>query len=328
MTQPPSRRTLIRLAAAAMAAGIACAAGAQSAWPSKPIKIVLGNPAGGTQDLQVRALQEPLQKILGQPVVVENRIGASGNVATAYVAQSAPDGYTLFLANNPFVISPNLVKNAGFDPLKDFVPVTLTSLAPMILMVHESVPARSTRELIELAKASPGKFEYGSAGASSFGRMTTELFARRAGVDMLHVPYQGAAQTTTALATGQVKVLVSTLTAPLVGFAKEGKVRMLGVSSPKPSPLLPNVPAIADALPDFSAEVWSGLVAPAGTPAPVVSSLQAAFAQALASPEVRERYAAIGVTPVSSTPDEFAARLRREQADWARVIREANIKAE
>ncbi|MDO9435715.1 tripartite tricarboxylate transporter substrate binding protein [Hydrogenophaga sp.] len=301
---------------------------AQSAFPTKPITIVIGSPAGGTQDLQARALQEPLQKILGQPIVIENRAGASGNVATVYVARSTPDGHTLFLANNPFVISPNLGANAGFDPVKDFVPVTVISLAPMVLMVHQSLDARSTRELVDLAKASPGKLEFGSAGVTSFGRMTTELFSRLAGVQMLHVPYQGSSQTTTALATGEIKVLVSTLTAPLVGFAKEGKVRILGVSSAKPSPLLPGVPAIADAVPGFSAEVWSGIVAPVGTPPAAVARLQAAFAQALALPEVRERFAIIGVTPSFGPSDEFASRLLRERADWARVIREANIKAD
>ena len=214
-------KKITSLAATALAVVAFTAAGPAAAqgFPSKPIRILVGYPAGGTSDLQIRAIQEPLQKILGQTVIIENKVGASGAIATVQVAKSAPDGYTLLLPTNIFVIGPNLIKDVGFDPVKDFQPISLTSLTPMVVMVNASLPARSVHELIDLAKKQPGSIEYGSAGASSFGRMTTELFSRNAGITMLHVPYQGAAQTTTALAGGDIKVLISTLTAPLVGFA-------------------------------------------------------------------------------------------------------------
>ncbi|MEO9229797.1 MAG: tripartite tricarboxylate transporter substrate-binding protein [Devosia sp.] len=216
----------------------------------------------------------------------------------------------------------------SFDPLKEFAPVSLTSLSPMVLVTHPSVPAKDLREFIAYAKKNPRKLEFGSAGASSFGRMATELFSRRAGVEMLHVPYQGAAQTTQALVQGDIKVLISTLTAPLVSFEKEGRVRFLGAATEKPNALLPGVPLIGEVLPGFKTEVWSGIVAPAGTPADVIARLQDAMTQALALPEVRERYATIGLTPTSSTPQEFTERLRKEYAEWGAVIREANIKAD
>mgnify|MGYP003582668061 CR=1 FL=1 len=311
--------------ASAVAAGTC--AGAQT-FPSKPIRILVGYPAGGTSDLQIRAIQEPLQRFLGQPVLVENKVGASGAIATAQVARAAPDGYTLLLPTNIFVIGPNLIKNVGFDPLKEFAPISLTSISPMVLVTHSSVPAGSVREFIDYARKHPGTLEFGSAGASSFGRMATELFARRAGIEMLHVPYQGAAQTTQAIAQGDIKVLISTLTAPLVSFEKEGKVRFLGAATEVSSPLLPGVPLIADVLPGFKTEVWSGIVAPVGTPANVIARLQDAIAKSLALPEVRERYATIGLTPHSSSPKEFSDRLRTEYAEWGTVIREANIKAD
>lgn len=320
------RRGMLQLAGAA--AALAALGAAAESFPTKPIRVLVGYPPGGTSDLQIRALQEPLQRLLGQPVVVENRVGAAGGIATNQVAKSAPDGYTLLLPTNIFVIAPNLSRDVGFDPLHDFEPISLTSLSPLVVMVNSQVPVRSISELIAFGKKNPGVLEFGSAGSSSFGRMATELFARRAGIQLVHVPYQGVAPSTAALASGEIKLLISTISPPLAAFEKSGKIRILGVASDKPSTLLSDKPLVSETLPGFVTEVWSGLVAPKGTPKEVIGRLRSAVVTALQMPEVRERYATIGLVPTSSSPGEFDSRLVRESAEWATLIREANIKAE
>lgn len=321
------RRRLLPLLAACGAA-LSFGTHAAEPYPAKPIRILVGYPAGGTSDLQIRALQEPLQRILGQPVLIENRTGAAGGIATVQVAKAPPDGYTLLLPTNIFVIAPNLSKDVGFDPVADFEPVSLTSLTPLVVMVNAQLPVHSVRELIDHAKKNPGVLEYGSAGSSSFGRMATEMFSRRAGIRLLHVPYQGVAHSTQALAAGDIRVLISTISPSLTGFEKTGRIRILGVASDKPSALLPSTPLVSETLPGFVTEVWSGLVAPKGTPPEVVAKLQAAVATALQMPDVRERYATIGLVPAPSSSAEFGARLRKETGEWATLIKEADIKAD
>lgn len=321
------RRQLLALAACA-AAPFAQGAHAAEPYPARPIRIVVGYPAGGTSDLQIRALQEPLQRILGQPVLVENRTGAAGGIATVQVAKAPADGYMLLLPTNIFVIAPNLSKDAGFDPVADFEPISMTSLSPLVVMVNAGLPVRTVQELVDYARSNPGVLEYGSAGSSSFGRMATEMFARRAGIQLLHVPYQGVAHSTQALAAGDIRVLISTASPALLSFEKAGKIRILGVASDKPSALLPTTPLVSETLPGFVTEVWSGLVAPKGTPPDVVARLQAAVATALQLPEVRERYATIGLVPTPTSPAAFQARLQKETAEWAVLLKEAGIKAE
>lgn len=311
-----------------MASALAIAGGnaAADTYPDKPIHILVGYPAGGTSDGQIRALQEPLQRILGQPVVVENKTGASGAIATAGVARAKPDGHTLLLPTNIFVIGPNLIDNVGFDPIGQFDPISLTSLTPLVLLVNEKVPAKSVSELISLAKTQPGSLTYGSAGASSYGRMATERFSQMAGIKMQEVPYQGVAKSTLALVSGEIQVLLSSPTATMNSYINEGKIRLLGVASDQQSPLLPDAPLISDSVPGFTAQVWSGLVAPKGTPPAVINKLSGAVAQALATSEAQQRYATIGLTPASSTPEAFSDRLKQEYEEWGVLIKETGLK--
>jgi tripartite-type tricarboxylate transporter receptor subunit TctC len=321
-------RALVLVMAGVIALTVPSPASGQGAFPSRPIQIVVPYPPGGTSDLQVRVLQEPLRRILGQPIVVDNRPGAAGALATRQVARATPDGHTLLFPNNALVITPSLSRDAGYHPIKDLAPVSLVSLAPMLLVVHPSVPANSVRELIEYAKANPGKLEYATAGHGSFGHLATELFSKAAGIRMLHVPYKGQAPATLAVLSGEVKVLMTTTSSAMNTHIKEGKVRLLGVSSLRPSPLAPGAVPIAATVPNFSTEVWFGVFAPAGTPADVIGRLNAALAEALATPEIRDRFAGFGVTATSSTPAQLAERVAREYAEWESVIRAADIKAE
>jgi tripartite-type tricarboxylate transporter receptor subunit TctC len=318
---------LLALVAAATL-GASPPASAQGAFPVRPITIVVPYPPGGTTDVLARVLQEPLQRFLKQPIVIENKPGAAAGVGTKYVARAPADGYTLLFPNNGLLIGPLVSKDAGYDPIKDFAPVSLVSVQPMILVVNPTVPVNSVQQLIDYARANPGKLEYATAGAGSFGHLATELFSRRADVRMLHIPYKGQAPTTQAILTGESKVFLSTTSSQMNGFIREGKLRLLGVASLQPSPLAPGATPIAATLPQFNAEVWFGLVAPAGTPRAVVAKINEAVTMALALPEVREKFDTAGAQPATSTPDEFGKRLGDEFGNWTTIIREANIKVE
>ena len=315
---------------AALAMGLGCwpvAVFAQS-FPSKPVTIVVPYPPGGTTDVLARVLQEPLQKLLGQTVVIDNRPGASAVLGTKLVARAPADGYTLLFPNNGLVISPHISKDASYAPLKDFAPISLVSLQPMVFVVNPSVPAQTMQQFIDHAKANPGKIEYASAGPASFGHLSTELFSRRAGIEMTHIPYKGQGPTTQAVLTGEVKVLLSTTSSQMNGFIREGKLRVLGVSSMQASPLVPGAPPIRQTVPNFSADVWFGLFAPAGTPREVIARLNEAINAALAQPEVRAKFETAGASATGSSPDQLGARIAEEYGNWATVIKEANIKAE
>ncbi len=319
------------LGAALLAAGALAlpqAGIAQANFPSRPITIVVPYPPGGTTDVLARVLQEPLQRFLKQPVIIDNRTGASAVLGTKLVAKAPADGYTLLFPNNGLVISPQVSKDANYAPLKDFAPVSLVSLQPMILVVNPTVPAKNVREFIDYAKANPGKLEFATAGPASFGHLATELFSRRAGIEMVHIPYKGQAPTTQAILTGESKVLLSTSSSQMNAFIKEGRVRLLGVSSLRPSPLAPGAAPIADTLPGFNPEVWFGLFAPAGTPRDAIAKLNEAIAKALALPEVKEKFETAGADATASTPEQLGSRIAEEYATWTQVIREANIKTE
>ncbi|WP_398493133.1 Bug family tripartite tricarboxylate transporter substrate binding protein [Variovorax sp.] len=317
------------LAAGALAlpqAGIAQSAA--SDFPNRPITIVVPYPPGGTTDVLARVLQEPMQRFLKQPVIIENKAGASAVLGTKFVAKAPANGYTLLFPNNGLVISPQVSKEADYAPLKDFAPVSLVSLQPMILAINPSVPAKSVQELIDYAKANPRKLDFATAGPASFGHLATELFSRRAGVEMTHIPYKGQAPTTQAILTGESKVLLSTSSSQMNAFIKEGRVRLLGVSSLQPSPLAPGAPPIANTLPGFNPEVWFGLFAPAGTPREVVARLNNAIVKSLALPEVKEKFETAGAAATGSTPEQLGARIAEEYATWTSVIREANIRTD
>ena len=311
---------------AALAAQLACA----QAFPSKPIRIVVPYPAGGTTDIMARALQEPMQRTLGQPVIVDNKAGAGGAIGAREVARAAPDGYTLLFSNNgPSSTVPLLQKDAGYESLKDFSPVSLVSTAPLFVVVNGAVPAATVRQLIDYAKAQPNPLEYATAGIGSLGHLSSELFARAAGIRMTHVPYKGQAPTTNAVLTGEVKVLITTSSAAMNSHIAAGKLKLLAISSAEPSPLAPaGTPLVNQTLPGYVVDIWFGILGPAGMPAEVVGRLNDAIGKALAQPDVQTRFTGFGVVATHSTPKRLADLIAEEVPRWAQVVREAGIRAE
>jgi tripartite-type tricarboxylate transporter receptor subunit TctC len=295
-------------------------------FPAKPIHIVVPYPPGGGTDVVARTVAPKMQEALGQPVVVENRAGAGGNIGTEFVAKSPADGYTLLVASASTAINNTLTKNVSWQATRDFAPVVLLVLNQSLLVVHPSVPATNVRELIALAKAKPGQVTYASYGNGSSAHLIGELFKLMAGVDLLHVPYKGAAPAVNDLIGGQVNVLFSDVAA-ILPHVKSGRARALGIGSEKRFAGLPDVPTIAEAgVPGFVGGGFLGLVAPAGTPAEAVNALNAAALKALAAPEVADRLNSLASPPVGGTPESFGKLLASEVDKWARVIRAGNIK--
>jgi tripartite-type tricarboxylate transporter receptor subunit TctC len=298
-------------------------------YPNRAVRIVVPLSAGGNVDIVARTVAEQISKTLGHPVVVENRPGASSLVGTQLVAKSPPDGYTLLAMANTFATVPLIVPEPGYDPLKDFVGVTLTCLVPQVLIVNPSLAAHSVRELIALAKADPGKITYGSSGNGGTGHMAAELFSRQAGIRMLHVPYKGNSQAIVDVIGGQIAMMfdqVST-SAPQI---KAGKVRALAVTSLKRAPLLPDVPTMDESgLAGFEDITFNGLVAPAGTPHDVLVRLNRAVAGAVSEPELYKRFIERGIElKASASPEEFGAYIRAEAEKKKRLAQEAGIKPE
>ncbi|OGA49310.1 MAG: hypothetical protein A3F74_00520 [Betaproteobacteria bacterium RIFCSPLOWO2_12_FULL_62_58] len=317
--------------AAAIAAIHATGVQSQSAggYPARPVRIVVPFAPGGNVDLVARALAQRLPEGLGQQVIVDNRPGASGLVGTHLVAKSAPDGYTLLAMANTFAVVPSIMANPGYDPLKDFMGVTLTCLVPQVLVVNTALPVRSVKELVALAKARPGEMSYASAGTGGTGHMAAELFNRHVGVKMLHVPYKGNAQAIIDVISGQVTMMfdqVST-SAPHI---KAGKLRGLAVTSRKRSPLFPQLPTIDESgAPGFEDITFNGLAAPAGTPREALTRVHAEVAKAVRIPELRNRYLEMGVElTASASPDDFTAYIKAEFEKKAKLAREAGIKME
>ena len=301
-------------------------AAAQAQYPDKPIRLVVPYAPGGTTDIMARTLQEPLSKVLGQPVIVDNKAGAAGAIATKQVAASAPDGYTLIFGNNgPSAIVPLIQKDVGYDPVKDFAPVSLVSIAPLVLVVHPGVPASNVAEFITWAKTQPNGVEYATAGAGSLGHLATELFGKDAGLKLIHVPYKGQAPSTMAVLNGEVKMLLTTSSDTMNSAVKAGKLKLLGVSTAKPSPLMPGAPTIGQSLKGFEVNVWFGILAPAGTPAPVIAKLNAAIREVLASPELQQKFVGYGCIATASTPQEFAAMISAEVPKWKGIVESAKI---
>ncbi len=304
-----------------------------AAWPqtlpTKPVRIIVPYPAGGTTDLMARALQEPVQKILGQPLIIENKPGASGVIAAREVARSAPDGHTLLFINSGIVaVTPFVVRDAGFDGVKDFSPIALVSTAPLFLVINASVPATDLRGFIDYAKMQPGTVDFASAGTGSFGHLASELFARTAGLKMTHVPYKGQAPTTNAVVAGEVKMLMTTASAAMNGFIASGKIRLLAVTSPEASPLAAGAPTVASVLPGYAAETWFGFIAAAGTPAEVVARLNDAVNRSLQTPDMQQRFAGFGVLAKTATPARVGEMIAEDVARWGPVIRDNNIRSE
>jgi tripartite-type tricarboxylate transporter receptor subunit TctC len=329
------RRDFVLLFAGAIVAGTlatrpfeARAQNPVASYPDHPVTLIVPYAPGGGNDVLARAVAEPMAKILGQPVVIENRGGAGGSVGTRQVAKAAPDGYTLGLGGTgTLAIDPTLYPNVGYDPRKDFAPVGLIATSPLIVLVNQSVPVHTVQELIALAKAQPGKLNYASAGVGSGIHLGTVLFAETAGVDLTHIPYKGSGPALTDLLGGHVQVYFSSLP-PAVGLVKEGKLRALGVTGLKRSASFPEVPTVAEqGLPGFEAVLHYGIVAPAGTPQPIVKKLNAALRAALDDPKVRGHIATEGAEPLATSPEDYAADIDREETKWSALVKKSNAQA-
>jgi tripartite-type tricarboxylate transporter receptor subunit TctC len=318
-------KVLVMLAVLATGAGASLQA---QDYPDRPITLVVPYAAGGGNDAMARIVAERMSKTLGQQIVIENRGGAGGTIATRAVAKSPADGYTLVIGGTgTLAINPTLYPNVGYDPRKDFAPVGLIATSALVVLVHPSVPAQSIQELITLARKEPGKLNYASAGPGSGIHLGTELFASMAGIRLTHVPYRGSAPALNDLLGGHVQIYFSSLP-PALGLIAEGKVRALAVTGSRREPALPDLSTVAEAgLPGYEAVLHYGIAAPAGTPRPIVDKLNAALRQALAAPETRALMAGAGVEPMPSTPEAYAADIDREETKWSRIVRESGAKA-
>jgi len=321
----------LRRQASSIVAAVLCAfagmAFAQS-YPSKPIKIVVPYPPGGFNDTLGRTLAAKFTEAWGQPAVVENKPGANTLIGSDFVAKSPPDGYTLLVVAFPFAVTPSLIRNMPYDTLKDFAPVVLAAQSPNLLVVNPSLPVKSVGELIALAKAKPNSLSYASTGNGSSNHISMELFKSLAGVDIVHIPYKGTAPAVTDLLGGQVHLMFDNVP-NVLPHVKAGKLVALGQTGVKRSPLISDVPTVAEAgVAGYEVTVWFGLVAPAGTPREVVQKLNAETVRILAMPDVRERFLAQGVEPVGSTPEQFGEHIRTQMAKWAKVVADAGVKAE
>src|SRR5688572_18634979 len=311
---------------AAVTIGAHTSAAAQ-AYPQKPIRLVVGVPAGGTTDVVARLVGQKLGEQLAQQVVIENRGGAGGNIGAELVAKAPPDGYTLFLATiGTMTINPSLYSKMPFDTLRDFAAISQLTSMPQLLVVHPSVPVKSVKELIAYAKARPGQLNFASGGAGTAIHLAGELFKTMAGVEMVHIAYKGSAPAMTDLISGQVTVMFDQILTALP-HVKSGRLRALAVTTEKRSPAAPQIPTIAEAaLPGYAVTTWHGLLAPAGTPREIVNRLSSETARALQSPDIRDRFAAQGVDPISSTPEQFAAMMKSELEKWRKVIAASGTK--
>jgi tripartite-type tricarboxylate transporter receptor subunit TctC len=321
-------RLFSKVFSAALLALAVCAGPARAAWPEKPITLIVPWAPGGSTDILARAISAHLTQSLGQPVVVENKPGASGNIGSNYVAKAQPDGYTLLMGSmSTHAINHALFARMPFRGVEDFSPIAQVAFVTNTLVAHPSVPANNVKELIAYAKANPGKLAYASAGDGSTNHLSAALFEKTAGIQMLHVPYKGGAPAVTDTVGGQTQLLFSAGTQTL-SHVKVGKLKLLAVTERERSPLLPNTPTVAETLPGYELAVWYGAFGPAGMPHELVVRLNREINRILALPEVREKMAAIGVAVTQSTPEGFAAVLRKDADRYGKLIRELNIKGE
>ena len=319
-----SRRTFIA-GAASLAAPMFWSGAARAAdpYPTKVITIVVPQAPGGANDVIGRALAQKLAATIGGPVIVDNRQGAGGNVGTGYVARQPKDGYTLLLnAQSVQTINPFLYRKVGFDPVKDFDPVMVVGVAPYMLAVNTSLPAKNLRELVALAKAQPGKLNFASAGNGTVNHMLGEMLKTAAGIDIVHVPYRGAAAAATDTIGGQAQMTFGSL-AGLMPFVKSGQLRTIGVCTEKRTALAPDVPTLAETIPGLYANAWYGLFVPAGTPKEIVARLHGEIAKIMESAEMKERLAGLGVESAPSTPEQLAMLMRDDLVRWAKIVKDS-----
>lgn len=318
-------------AAAALAAGLlfALAASAHAqAWPHKPVRFIVPFPVGGATDIAARLLGERLQEIWGQTVVIENRGGAAGGVGAAEAARATPDGYTLFFpSGSVMTANAHIYPKLGYDPEKDFVPVTKVVMGPQVLVVHAGSPYKTVQDLIAAARAQPGRLTFGHSGIGSQVHLAAESFVNAAGLDAVHVPFRGEAPALTALVGGEITFMLANVAAA-VGHVNAGRLRALGVTSQTEFAALPGVPPIAKTLPGFENVGWFGIVAPAGTPKEIVQKVYRDTKKALESTQLKARYYVQGLVPVGNPPEQMAREMREESQLWARVVRERGIKVQ
>ncbi len=325
---PIHAKLLSRVAATVCAVcALAAAPGAIHAqpYPAKPLKLVAVFPAGGTSDVIARLMAQNLEIALGKPVVVENRVGSNGVIGTEYVARSQAAGYTLLLAPSGHAINNSLNLNVPYDPVKDFACITLVGTVPMVVTAGLQLPANNLRELIELARTNPGQINFGSGGPGSSNQLATELFTSVAGIRMTHIPYKGDTPGIADLLGGHIAFIFLNTPAALP-LVSAGRLKALGITSEHRSPLLPDVPAIAETLPGYAAGSWHGVYAPAGTPRDIIVRLNTELVKILRRPEVAAKLAAMGVNVIGDTPEEFTEFTKAEIVKWAAVIKDANVK--
>ena len=299
---------------------------AATAFPTKPIRIIVAYTPAGTTDILARALAQKMSESWGQPVIVDNRPGANGNIGTEVAARAVADGHSLVMATaGTHGINVSLYRKLNWHPVKDFAPVSLTAMVPNIMVVNNSLPVKNVKEFIAHVKANPGKLSYGSPGNGSTAHLSMELFKSMTGVNLVHIPYKGSAGVLTDVMGGQIAVTIDNMP-PYVPQVRAGKIRALAVSTAKRSSAMPDVPTIAEAgVTGYEAGAWFGLLAPAGTPKAIVAQLSAESARILKLPDVSKRISELGAEPVGSTPEEFAALIHSEIAKWAKVIKDANV---
>ncbi len=318
---------IARAAALAMLSGAAPASMAQ-AWPAKPVRYVVPFPPAGATDILARIVAEKLTPALGQQVVVENRPGAAGNLGTDMVAKSTPDGYTILMLTVAQSISETLYTKLPYSLQRDLVPVALIARVPNVMEVHPSVPARTVKEFIALAKARPGQINYASSGSGTSIHMSAELFKMMTGVDMVHITYKGSGPALIDLVAGQVSVMFDNLTSS-IGYIKSGRLRALAITTAARYPGLPDLPTVAESgVPGYEASAWFGIVAPAGTPRDIITRLNMETNRAINPPDTQERFAQQGAIPAPGTPEDFGAHIRAEIAKWAKVVKVSGAKVD
>ena len=312
----------ILLVVLAVNAGLALAQG----FPAKPIRMVVAFPPGGSTDLAARALGERLAAALEQPVVIDNKPGASGNIGAEFVARAAPDGYTLLMAATSFATAPAFFPKLGWDPLRDFAPVALVATVPIILVIHPSVPANSPKELIAYSKAHPGKLNLASPGAATLTRLSGEMFKQTAGVDWVTVHYKGGPPAVADLLGGQSHVMFANIS-DVISQVKAGRLRALAVTGARRSAIVPDLPTLAEAaLPGFDVSTWQAVMAPAGTPREIIQRVNAEIVKAMAAPEMKERFLSFGTDAATGSPEELGRFLAAEVAKIRRIARDVGAK--
>ena len=319
----------IRMAAlvAALALFPSAQTGAQS-YPVKPIRLIVPFAPGGPNDVIGRVVALKVSELIGQPVIVDNRAGAGGAVGTALVGTAPPDGYTILISGtSSLAINPSLYKKLPYDPLKDFAPVSLVGTAPSLLTMHPSVPVKSMKDLIALAKARPGQLNYASGGIGSAPHLAGELLNSMAGIKMVHVPFKGGGPSLTGVMSGQADLFMGGMSAAMPPV-KSGRLRGIAVTGPKRSEFMPNLPTVAETLPGYDVMNWYAIFAPAATPKEIIARLNSEIVKAMATPELRKRFADLATDAATSTPEELGAYHRSEIKKWAQVVKTAGIKAE